>query len=175
MKKLVFLIIPFTLLAQMPEPFECSKIFEERKQELELKLEQIDEQRQAYEALKDATEAMLKRKEDKLKKIAEDLNATRIKLQIQKREIKRLIAKNEKLLKAIKEAKADKVSQTYAKMKASAAAQILSSMKASQAAKIVATLKPKTVGQILAKMDPLKASKITLLLEDNSSRIEKSR
>ena len=47
------------------ELYECTKVFEERKQELILELERIDEQEQALNALKDATEELLKKKEAK--------------------------------------------------------------------------------------------------------------
>ena len=46
--------------------FECTEIFKERKSELLVELERIDEQKQALSALKAATEELLKQKESKL-------------------------------------------------------------------------------------------------------------
>ncbi|MDX1294857.1 MAG: hypothetical protein R3302_01230 [Sulfurimonadaceae bacterium] len=43
--------------------FECTKIFEERKGELLVELERIDEQKQALDALKTASDELLSRKE----------------------------------------------------------------------------------------------------------------
>jgi hypothetical protein len=42
--------------------FECTQIFKERKSELLVELERIDEQKQALSALKIATEELLKKK-----------------------------------------------------------------------------------------------------------------
>ena len=42
--------------------FDCTEIFKERKSELLVELERIDEQKQALNALKIATEDLLKRK-----------------------------------------------------------------------------------------------------------------
>ena len=166
MRRGFLLLLPVLLTAETtPQLLECNKIFQERKQELELKLEEIDEARQAYEALKAATEETFRKKEAKLRQIEADLNATRKKLDEERQAIEALVEKNKKILEAIKKAKADKVAQTYAKMKPSAAAEILAAMPATDAAKLLQQLKPKTVGQILAKMDPQKASRITLLLE----------
>ena len=51
--------------------FECTEIFKARKSELLIELERIDEQKQALDALKSATEELLKQKEAKVSYEAE--------------------------------------------------------------------------------------------------------
>ena len=78
--------------------------------------------------------------------------------------VKKMLKKNEEILKQLKSLKMSKIAQTFAKMKAGASAQILSDMDVMEATAILRSLKPKTVGQILTKMDAKKASELTLLL-----------
>ena len=47
--------------------FDCTEIFKERKSELLVELERIDEQKQALSALKVATEDLLKKKMENVK------------------------------------------------------------------------------------------------------------
>jgi flagellar motility protein MotE (MotC chaperone) len=144
--------------------FECTKIFKERKSELLVELERIDEQKQSLNALKTATETLLKEKE---KKLAVDENRVNEKLdEIAKKEasVKKMLAENKKVLADIKATKMSNIAQTFAKMKPAAAASILADMKNGEAVSILQALKPKVVGKILAKMDPQKASSITILL-----------
>ncbi|MBW6488464.1 MAG: PDP protein, partial [Sulfurimonas sp.] len=77
---------------------------------------------------------------------------------------KKLLKKNEEILKEIKEIKMDKMAQTFAKMKAASAANVLSEMDIEEAASILSSLKPATIGTILSKMDAQKASELTLIL-----------
>jgi len=144
--------------------FECTKIFKERKGELLVELERIDEQKQALNALKTATEELLKQKEAKLSLKEEDLNTKLTQITQKEKTIKEMLEKNSKLLKALKSTKMNKISQTFAKMKAGAAANILSDMDTKEAVSILQSLKPKVVGKILTKMDPKKASQLTQLL-----------
>jgi flagellar motility protein MotE (MotC chaperone) len=144
--------------------FECTEIFKQRKNELLVELERIDEQRQALSALKIATEDLLKKKEQNLSKKEESVN-NKLSIVTQKEQnIKDMLDKNKKILSELKTLKMNKIAQTFAKMKAAAASNILSDMDIKEAVSILRSLKPKTVGQILTKMDPKKASKITLLL-----------
>jgi len=78
--------------------------------------------------------------------------------------VKNMLAKNEEILKEIKDLKMSKIAQTFAKMKPASSANILSDMDAAEAVAILQSLKPKTVGKILTKMDAKKASELTLLL-----------
>ena len=63
MKKLgIILVFVAFLYGGDDKIFECTKIFKERKSELLVELERIDEEKQALEALKTATEELLKKK-----------------------------------------------------------------------------------------------------------------
>ena len=144
--------------------FDCTKIFEERKGELLVELERLDEQRQALEALKTATDELLDKKQKSLAVKEQEVKATLAEIKQREHNAKKILEENKKLLEALNSAKMDRVSQTYSKMKAGAAAEILNDMNVSEASKILRALKPKTVGKILSKMLPKKASDITLEL-----------
>ena len=69
MKNILFIVFTYTSLFSLQTSdrlFECTEIFKERKSELLVELERIDEQKQALSALKVATEELLKQKESKL-------------------------------------------------------------------------------------------------------------
>ena len=144
--------------------FECTKIFEQRKGELLVELERIDEQKQALSALKTATEDLLKRKKAKLDQQEEEVNNKLAEISAKEKNIKAMLEQNKKLLEELKNTKMSKISQTYAKMKAGAAASILSNMPPEDAVAILRSLKPKVVGKIFSKMDAEKAAKLTELL-----------
>ena len=144
--------------------FECTRIFEERKTELLVELERIDEQKQALEALKAATDELLKKKEARLLEKEAEVEATLKRAEEKEKNTEAMLEANKKVLEEIKTLKMDRVTQTYSKMKAGSAAQILGGMDVNEAAKILMTLKPATTGKILSKMDAKKASEITLLL-----------
>ncbi len=167
MKKIIilmFLLSHVYSLQTSERLFDCTEIFKERKSELLVELERIDEQKQALSALKIATEDLLKKREVNLSQKEEEVDTKLAKI-IQKEEsTKKMLLKNEAVLKNIKDIKMNKIAQTFAKMKAAAASNILSNMDAEEAVSILQSLKPKTVGQILTKMDAKKASKLTLLL-----------
>jgi flagellar motility protein MotE (MotC chaperone) len=145
--------------------FRCTKIFEQRKGELLVELERIDEQKQALSALKTATENLLKTKEAKLNQKEEELNAKLEEIKAKENSIKTMLQENKKVLADLKSTKMSKLAQTYAKMKAGAAAGILSDMPPEDALAILRSLKPKVVGKIFTKMDPKKAAKLTELLQ----------
>ncbi len=166
--KLIFILLLNTLslfaLQTSDKTYECTQIFQERKEELILELDRIDEQRQALDALKIATDELLNTKQVKVdKKISEVLEKEQLILAKEKK-IKKLLEENQAVLKEIKELKMDKVAQTFSKMKPGSAATILNGMDTNQSVKILSSLKPKTVGKILSKMDPSKASTITVEL-----------
>ncbi|DAB30707.1 MAG TPA: PDP protein [Sulfurimonas sp. UBA12504] len=144
--------------------FECTEIFKERKSELLVELERIDEQKQALSALKIATEELLLKKEANLNAKETEVNAILTEVTKKEEAIKEMLAKNEALLKELKDIKMNNVSQTFAKMKPAAASKILEEMDAKEAAVILQTLKPAAVGQILTKMNATKASELTLIL-----------
>jgi len=163
-KLLLTFVVFTTFLVANDKLFECTKVFEERKSELILELERIDEQRQALDALKGASDDLLNRKEimldEKESKIANDLAS------IEKKEanIKKMLEENKKILDDINNQKMDNISQTFSKMKPGAAAAVLADMQVGEAARILRVQKPKTIGKILTKMDTKKASILTLEL-----------
>jgi flagellar motility protein MotE (MotC chaperone) len=144
--------------------FDCTEIFKERKSELLVELERIDEQKQALSALKIATEDLLKKREVSLSQKEEVVNSKLTEISQKEESVKKILAQNEAVLKTLKDTKMSKIAQTFAKMKAGAAAGILSGMSSIEATRILQSLKPKTVGQILTKMETKKASELTLLL-----------
>ena len=146
--------------------FECTEIFQERKSELLIELERIDEQKQALDSLKIATEALLKEKEAKITLEEDGLNQKLSEISKKEASITKMLTQNEKVLKELKSIKMNKVAQSFAKMKAAATAEILSNMDKDKAVKILQSLKPKTVGQILTKMDAKKAAQLTILLSE---------
>ncbi|NOR57046.1 MAG: PDP protein [Sulfurimonas sp.] len=165
----IFILFMFTFTSLMAlqtsdRLFDCTEIFKERKSELLVELERIDEQKQALSALKTATEELLKKKETRLGQKEEVVDRKLTEITTKEDSIKKMLKRNEEVLKETKSIKMDKIAQTFAKMKAGAAANILSDMDPQEAASILSSLKPKTVGKILTKMDAKKASTLTLLL-----------
>ena len=158
-----FLLIPLFLTAN-DRIFECTKVFEERKNELILELERIDEQRQALDALKAASDDLLTRKETILN--AKDANISKNLASIESKEqnIKKMLDENRQILEDINTQKMDAIAQTFSKMKPSAAAGVLAEMDVKEAVRILRVQKPKTIGKILTKMPVKKASDLTLEL-----------
>ena len=68
MKIFILTLITFLSLSALQTSdrlFDCTEVFKERKNELLVELERIDEQKQALSALQSATEELLKKKEVK--------------------------------------------------------------------------------------------------------------
>ena len=167
MKKIVLIVLCYSSLFSLQTSeklFECTEIFKERKSELLVELERIDEQKQALSALQAATEELLKKKETKLSAQEEIVENKLTDITKKEANIKNMLARNEEVLKELKELKMSKIAQTFAKMKPASSANILSGMDSKEAVSILQSLKPKTVGKILTKMDAKKASELTLLL-----------
>ena len=110
--------------------FECTEIFKERKNELLVELERIDEQKQALRALKVATEELLKLKEEKLSIQEEEIDTKLEDMAQKEKNIQKMMQKNEAALKELKSTKMSKIAQTFSKMKSAAASAILSDMDA---------------------------------------------
>ncbi len=159
MRILVITFIFFTTV--FAQTIDCTKVFEERKEELLKEIEKIDEARQSFEALQGATNALFDKQKAKLDSQRDDLNVTMREVTMRENNIKKMIEENKKLLAAINGAKNDKISDTYSKMKDSAAAGILEEMSVDEASSVLFTLQAKKVSKIMAKMTPKKASKIT--------------
>lgn len=164
---LILIITSINAIEKNPKLFECSKIFEQRKGELLVELERIDEQQQALNALKSATDNMLKKKESALTQKEQELDLKLQEITEKEASIKELLEQNKKILEETKGLKLDKISQTYAKMKPASAASILNNMDTAEATNILKSLNPKTVGKIFSKMDSKKASDITLKLNSD--------
>jgi len=160
----VFLYSSLFSLETSDKLFECTEIFKARKSELLIELERIDEQKQALDALKSATEELLKQKEAKVSYEAEVVEVKRKEIMQREAKIKTMLEKNEAVLKDISMIKMDKIAKTFSKMKPGASAKLLSEMDLNEAAKILQSLKPKIVGKILTKMDAKKGSEITRIL-----------
>ena len=162
--KTVFLIISFVLFSYGAS-VDCNQVFESRKSELLQDIEQIDEARQSFEALKAATNALFEKQKTHIEEENRKLDIKKEELNKKQKHIEELIVQNKKLLEIIKNAKNDKLSETYTKMKDSAAASVFEDMDTTQATAIIFSLPAKKISKILAKMDPKKASKITLRLK----------
>ena len=148
---------------------DCYEIFEQKKAELEAQAEKLLEEREAFESLKNTYMVLMKKKEEVLKQKEIELNATLQAIEKNKKELKELVKKNQKILEEIKNAKLDKVTQSYAKMRPKNAASILSNMKVEEALEIIQKLQPKVVAKIFAKMDPNKAAILTQeMMEDKN-------
>ena len=167
MRKFVFFLLlcnSIVFAEQSDRLFECTEIFRERKSELLVELERIDEQKQALNALKIATEELLRKKEIKLNEKEQEVDARLALVSEKEARVEKLLHANEEVLKEIKDIKMGNVSQTFSKMKPAAASQILSEMQEEEAVAILRSLKPNIVGQIFAKMEAAKASRLTTLL-----------
>ncbi|PAF42729.1 hypothetical protein BKH45_03740 [Helicobacter sp. 11S03491-1] len=155
---------------------ECNAIFESRKDEIIDQVRQLDEKKQAIEALQNASQNILNQREAKLKEREKALSLKLKEIQEQENKakqindeketkIKNLITKNEEILKAINGAKNNKLALTYAKMKDSKAAPIIENLPQDEAASILFALSAQDMGKILSKMDPKKAAELTEILK----------
>ena len=159
-----FTLVSLNALETSDKLFECTEIFKARKSELLVELERIDEQKQALSALKTATEELLKKREAKVSQDEEVVEAKLKEIISKEESIKKMLQKNEMVLKDIKDIKMSNITQTFSKMKAASTANVLSEMNPQEAASILSSLSPAVVGAILSKMDPKKASELTLML-----------
>jgi flagellar motility protein MotE (MotC chaperone) len=148
----------------MAQTTDCTKIFEERKGELQREVEMIDEARQSFEALRAATNALFAKKEEALAKEQEKVDKTLEEIAEKETAIEAKLQETKELSALISGEKENKLQETYNKMKDSAAAAILEALSREEAAAILFSLPPKKVSQIMAKMEPVVASEITTLL-----------
>lgn len=166
MKKIVLILFVFlNLYAQNEITIDCTALFEARKAELIKELEKIDEAKQALEAYKASLNTINEQRKSLLDKKEADINATMVKVENTKQDIKAMLKKNEDILKELKTMTTDKVFEAYSKMKDAAAADVLAQMENTQAATILYALPPKKISAIMTKMDPKIASNITLILQ----------
>jgi len=158
---LVFL--PFLLFAKVDKSklIDCYEIFDQRRAELESQAEQIEEERQALIALKDATMNILNKKKKKIQQKLQEVNATLAKIEKTKKENEALVNKYKQILEEIKKAQTSKLVQSYAKMRAGNAAKIIQDMDIKTSLDILSKLSPKVLSKIFAKMDAKKAAILT--------------
>ena len=148
---------------------DCYKIFSQKKAELESMAEEILEQQEALESLKNTYMALMKKKEKELRIKQQEINATLTKIENEKKAIQNLIKKNRQILEDIKEAKLNKLTQSYAKMRPKNAASILENMKDKKALEILSQLPARILSKILASMTPSKAAHFTQLMESEKN------
>jgi len=137
---------------------ECNKIFEQRKAELVLQVERLEEKEQALSALQNASKNVQGQKEQRLAQRLTEINKVLSDISKKEQNIKNMLDENKKILEALEKAKDNKITQSYTKMKPSAAAGILSEMNATSAAGILFNLDVKKISEVLAKMEPKKAA-----------------
>ena len=141
---------------------ECNKIFEQRKYELQLQIERIEEKTQALDALNAAQKSQQKERELLLQNKLNQINATLGEIKQKEQSIKTTLEENQKLLEEIKKAKETKIKEATIKMKAGQAAAMLSEMNATEAASILYTMEPKKMAEFIGKMDPKKAADVVI-------------
>ncbi|MBD5168468.1 MAG: MotE family protein [Helicobacter sp.] len=144
---------------------DCNIIFEQRKAEILDRIQKIDEQQQALQALQSANQAVLDQRESSLEAKEREINATMEAITLKQTKIERLIAQNEEILRLIKQAKDDKISATYTNIKDSKAAPIIEQLDNAEAATILFSLDSKVSSKILSKMTPARAAELTQLLQ----------
>ncbi|MBW6489525.1 MAG: PDP protein, partial [Sulfurimonas sp.] len=110
----LFTLTSISALETSDKLFECTEIFKARKSELLVELERIDEQKQALSALKTATEELLVKREAKVSQDEEAVERKLGEISAKEKSTKKLLKKNEEILKEIKEIKMDKMAQTFA-------------------------------------------------------------
>jgi flagellar motility protein MotE (MotC chaperone) len=165
-KKIVFSILAVTALyAEKSNVYNCNKIFEARKEELILELDKIDEQQQQLEALQAATQSMLDRKEQAIKKKEKILEEQMKKAQDKISELNKKLKKIEETENALNKKISDRLITSYTKMNTKKAAPILDAMQLVDATEILFKLPPKVTGKILEKIPADKAAQITKLLK----------
>lgn len=154
---------------------QCNAIFESRKDEITQSLRSLNEKMQNLEAYKNATQNLFDQRESKLKEQEsalnakiESMNASAQKIAKtqadEKKAIQDLIAKNEALLKEIKETSTSKVAKTFSGMKESKAAPIIAELDDAEAAGILASLSATEMAKILGKMDLKRAAELTKII-----------
>ena len=159
----VLLLVSMTLYSK-DSTVDCNDIFDLRKKEIARDIETLEQKQQSIQALKDANEELLAKKEFNLRKKYEEVEAKLEEANEAKKAALEVYEKDKKVLEDIKSAKNEKLSNAYLKMKDSKAATILDQMSQEKAAIILSHLTAKKISKIMAKMDPLNASKITKIL-----------
>lgn len=162
MKKLL-LLLGFTCITFAQD---CSAYFASKQTQIDRKIEELDEAKQALESYKAAFLAVQKEKEEKNKAILEEMKAEEAKIDEIRNNNAKILAEIRKLRAEIFENKSNKVANAYSKMKDAAAAAIFETMEEDEIIKIFLNLEAKKISSILAKMNPAKAGELTKLLNE---------
>ncbi|MDR2034986.1 MAG: PDP protein [Helicobacteraceae bacterium] len=160
MKRILFLVT----LSVMSAADDCNAIFEARKNEILFEVDRLDKSKSELEALGEATERILSKKEEALKqreaKIAADLKA----IEEEGAKIEAALKAQQELLAQINDIKESKLKSLYTGMKASNAGEIMNALDPYLAADILSRLDPKTAAAVLARIEPAAAAVITGIL-----------
>lgn len=162
MKKLL-LLLGFTCITFAQD---CSAYFASKQTQIDRKIEELDEAKQALESYKAAFLAVQKEKEEKNKAILEEMKAEEAKIDEIRNNNAKILAEIRKLRAEIFENQSSKVANAYSKMKDAAAAAIFETMEEDEIIKIFLNLEAKKISSILAKMNPTKAGELTKLLNE---------
>lgn len=160
MRKIIYILV-FCAFASAND---CSAYFLSKQLQIDRKIEELDEAKQALESYKAAFLAVQKEKEAKNEAMLEEIKKEQEKIDEIRNNNAKILAEIRKLRAEIIENKSNKVANAYAKMKDAAAAAILENMDEADVIKIFLTLEAKKISSILAKMNPIKASELTKLL-----------
>ncbi|NPA55777.1 MAG: MotE family protein [Epsilonproteobacteria bacterium] len=163
MRVFLAVFLPLFVFAKVDKSklINCYEIFEQKRAELEAEVEKIEEQRQAFIALKDASMNILKKKEQKVNQKLKEVNDTLNKIEQIKKQNEALVKKYKQILEEIRNANTSKLVQSYAKMRAGNAAKILQDMDMNTSLDILSKLSPKVLSKIFSKMDATKAAVLT--------------
>ncbi len=171
--KIVPLVLfSFSLLFGKDELVICNKIFEERKGELALEIQRLNDKENSLEALREATTKLLNKKNEQLNEQEAGVNKKLADIEAKEKKIESLIAENKKLLEDIEKVKMDKLSNSFSKMKPKSSATILNELDTDEGVKILLNMNPKVISQIFSKMDPKKASELTKKLSEAGKNMD---
>lgn len=143
----------------------CNKIFEQRKNEIVLEVQNLEQQKRLMTSLYEEQQAINDKKLQNLKLQEQKIDTLLKEAADRENEIKELIKQNEELLENIKNAKNDKITQTYAKMRDSKAGAIIENMPLKEAAELLFSMDSKDMSKILSKMTPQRAAQLTEMLK----------
>jgi flagellar motility protein MotE (MotC chaperone) len=142
-KILLLIITIMSANAQDENYYRCNKVFESKRDQLQSMLSKIYDKEEAYQAYKDATMSLIKKKKAYLVKKVQSVDNNLKIITKKENSIKKLIEKNKQILENIQKKVDDKISQSYLKMKDQSAADILSNLTNKEASSILYKLKPK--------------------------------
>lgn len=142
-------------------------VFADKKSEILAEYEKLNTIRQELEAYRAATLAILQARSESLTAREIDVNKTLDEISRKERNIEVLLAKNEELLKELKDTMQGKILEVYAKMKDGAASAIITELPRLEAARILYHLAPKKIATILTKTDPKISAELTEIMGKN--------